>query len=302
MKNFAPIVVFAYNRPDHLKSCVDSLRKNEIASKSNLYVFSDGAKNERDSSKVNEVRKVIESIKGFNKIEYFYEPQNVGLAKSIINGVTKILESYNQIIVLEDDLIVSNDFLTYMNSALDEYRVLKDVFSVSAYKAPINIESAANTFFFQRINSWGWATWKDRWETVDWEVKDFDYFIRSKEERRKFNRGGEDLSVMLLKQKLGVINSWAIRFNYACYRQTKLNLYPGTSKVFNSGTDNSGTHIGATSKYNTEISNSELIFNFEIKEDLQFAKKYRRFFKPSIIRQFINWFKIQAYIRFKLSF
>jgi glycosyltransferase involved in cell wall biosynthesis len=298
MKTYAPIIIFAYNRPEHLKKCLDSLQANKIASESELFVFSDGPKSVEDIDKVSEVRRILDKINSFKKVIVEKSEKNTGLANSVINGVSEVLKDYEAAIVLEDDLIVSEDFLEYMNSSLNFYKSNSKVFSVSGYCAPIDLENySEDVFFYQRINSWGWGTWRSRWETVDWKLKDFDTFIKDKHQRRKFNAAGKDLTIMLLKYKQGLIDSWAIRFNYACFKQEKLNLYPSKSKINNWGTDDSGTHTKKTNKFKTEISHTKVCFNEIVEENDKIKRVYSRFLSPSLIRQVINKYKILRFLK-----
>ena len=297
MENLSPIALFAYNRADHISKCIESLQKNPLAIKTELYIFSDGPKNIKDTAKVQDVRSILNSATGFKQVHILISEENKGLANSIIQGVTMVLDKHEEIIVLEDDLSVSTDFIDFMNSALEKYKNESKVFSVSAYCAPIKVSNyEKDTFFFRRINSWGWATWKDRWKSVDWEIKDFNEFIISSQKRKAFNSGGMDLSMMLLKNRRGIINSWAIRFNYACFKQNKLNLYPLKSKVTNSGIDNSGTNTRKSKKFDTVVNHGKVSFDAPIEENKLLSKIYMKYLSPSIIRRIINWWKIKSYI------
>jgi len=296
-KELAPIAIFTYNRPKHLKKTIESLQINELAKNTELYIFSDGPKKPEDNELISEIRQYVNQINGFRQLHIIEQETNLGLAKSIIKGTSDILSKFNEIIVLEDDLIVSNDFIEFMNLALFKYKNEEKVFSISAYCAPIKISDYKyDTFFFQRINSWGWATWKDRWASVDWELKDFEEFIANLQKRKAFNNGGKDLSMMLLKYKLRIINSWAIRFNYACFKQGKLNLYPVKSKISNSGLDNSGTHTRKSSKFDVDLNHEKVVFDAQIEENALISKTYMKFLSPSLFRQMINWFKIKRYL------
>jgi glycosyltransferase involved in cell wall biosynthesis len=296
-KQLAPIAIFTYNRLKHLRQTIESLQRNGFAKDSELFIFSDGPKKDSDKQIIVEIRQYLKTIVGFKKIQVFERESNFGLAKSIITGLSDLFSLYAEVIVLEDDLTVSIDFIEFMNSALNLYQNKEKVFSISAYCAPIQIpDYPFDTFFFQRINSWGWATWKDRWNSVDWELKDFNQFIASPIKRKAFNRGGKDLSMMLLKCKLNVISSWAIRFNYACFKQGKLNLYPLRSKVSNSGLDNSGTHTKKSTKFDVDVDHEHVEFNAPVEETKMISRIYMKFLSPSLIRQLINCFKIYRYI------
>ena len=111
----APVVLFVYNRPFHTKLVVDSLLKNHLAKDTELFIFSDGPRNEDAVPKVDEVREYIYSVEGFAKVEIVCSDVNRGLSGSIVEGVTQLVNRYGKVIVLEDDLKTSPFFLTYMN-------------------------------------------------------------------------------------------------------------------------------------------------------------------------------------------
>ena len=101
----APIVLFTYNRPWHTRQTIEALQKNHLASESVIFIFSDGPKTKEDEPKVEEVRKFLKTIQGFKQIEIIEREKNWGLAKNIIDGVTKVVNEYGKVIVLEDDII-----------------------------------------------------------------------------------------------------------------------------------------------------------------------------------------------------
>ncbi|MBF9253263.1 sugar transferase [Pontibacter sp. 172403-2] len=233
----SPIAVFAYKRVDTLCETINALKKCELANQSDLFVFSDGAKGLIDISSITHVREYLTTIDGFKSVTIYKSEENKGLARSIIDGVTNILNSYDSIIVLEDDHVTSSNFLLYMNQCLDFYKRNKAVGSISGYSPPLKYRSNYNydAYFFSRNCSNGWATWKDRWEGVDWEVKDYSDFIASRSNKDSFNYGGSDLTGMLKRQMEGKINSWSIRFCYHQYKTKAYTVYPIVSKIYNIG-------------------------------------------------------------------
>ena len=228
MENLAPIILFVYNRPEHIRRTAEYLLKNRLAESSKLFIFSDGPKNEKDEQKIAEVRRYLKSIRGFKEIKITEREKNLGLANSVISGVNQIFESYKKVIVLEDDIISSPSFLKYMNDALDFYKKDEKIFSISGYSYPIEIpDSYKNDIFIScRTSSWGWGTWKDRWEKVDWEVKDFDSFVRDKNAQSLFNQAGDDVTPMLKAQMWGKIDSWAIIWAYTHFKHNAFCLLP----------------------------------------------------------------------------
>jgi len=290
----APVIIFVYNRPEHTKKTIESLANNYLAKESELFIFSDGPKNEQARQKVELVRKYIESIsqnKWFKSVKITKSKTNKGLANSIISGVSEVIKQYGKVIVLEDDLISSRDFLQYMNDALDYYENNNKIWSISGYNLPIKIPNdyRSEIYFSYRGCSWGWATWKNRWEKVDWDVLDYDEFKKNKQLRKKLNRGGRDMANMLDLQMKGKIDSWAIRW---CYTQSKLDMltvYPVVSRIKNIGLDGTGTHSGINSRYDTVINkeNKKCVFtNPEL--DKRILKNFRNYYMSLVKYILIN--------------
>lgn len=235
--DLAPICLFTYNRLAETQQTVSALQKNHLAGQSTLYIFSDGWKNEEAKEKVVEVRDFLKTITGFKEIIIIEGEANKGLAKSIITGVSKIIEKHGKVIVVEDDLILTESFLDFMNQSLSKYASETKVFSVSGFclkmDPPKNYN--ADMFFWGRAHSWGWGTWADRWVTVDWDIKDWESFKNNPDEIKKFTSYGTDLFKMLRNSMEGRISSWFIRFTYNQFKQGKLTVYPCLSKVINIG-------------------------------------------------------------------
>ncbi len=263
----APIVLFTYNRLIETRQTVSALQHNYLASESNLIIFSDGGKDEASWAKVNAVRTYLKTIIGFKTVEIIESPVNKGLANSIISGVTSILEEHGKVIVLEDDLITSRNFLDYMNQALDFYEHQPKIQAISGYSYPLQYDKKDNfdASFGLRSYSWGWATWYTKWKDIDWEVKDYNEFINSANERKSFNRGGSDLSRMLRMQMEGKLSSWMIRWVYHQYKNQLYDVFPRISKVNNNGFTATATHTTCSPlRYLTPLDlTNKRIFEFD---------------------------------------
>ena len=233
----APICLFTYCRLSETKQTVYALQNNFLATESDLIVFSDGGKDEPSWSKVRILREYLHTIRGFKSIQIIESNTNKGLASSVINGITKVLDEYERIIVIEDDLLTAPNFLDYMNQALEFYENSDSIISISGFSYSSDFLKKLNydVTFGYRPSSWGWATWRNRWSKIDWEIKDYSKFKRNIYQRIKFNRGGSDLSYMLSKQMNNKINSWAIRFCYNAYKLNMLDVIPVYSLVQNIG-------------------------------------------------------------------
>jgi len=292
----APVILFVYKRYDHTEKVLNALNKNLLASESELFIFCDGAKSEKDRADVEKTRQIAEKFSktsDFKKVEIHMAEKNSGLATSVINGVTEIINRYGNVIVLEDDLVTTKDFLSYMNSALDFYEKNEKIWSISGFSFfdPEKLDYPHDVYMTYRGCSWGWATWKDRWEKVDWKVSDYASFRINPFKRRKFTVSGNDMPGMLDCQMKGFISSWAIRW---CYQQNELGMYtvfPKYTRIQNIGTDGSGTHSGNNHSYDVNlVENTQC--NFEnLDTDENILKKYREKFNIP----FIN--RTKAYIK-----
>lgn len=296
----APIIVFAYNRLEHLKRTLDALAEADGAKESELIIFADGYKGEADKNAVlmtqEYVREYAQKNK-FRKTNVIIKENNIGLAESVISGVTEIIEQNGRVIVVEDDIVVAKDFLRFMNQALDYYQDKKKVWSISGWAPVLEYAKAAmeDTYAWYRCSSWGWATWKDRWESVDWEVKDYSDFKYSYRKRKQMNRGGADMADMLDMQQAGKIDSWAVRWGYAESKQDMLTIYPYDSKAINIGRDGSGTNCHDTGESSTLMVSKENIggdsrfCDAQIKDNMK--RKLYVFYSGSFLHRNKCWVK-----------
>lgn len=279
IENLAPIVLFVYNRPDHARRTVEALQKNILAVDSTLIIYSDGVKISENESKVNTVRKYIKSLKGFKHIEIIFRDKNIGLAQSIISGITEVLSSYQNVIVLEDDIITSKNFLKFINESLNFYKDEKKIYSISGYNFPINIPRSYphQVYISHRASSWGWATWKDRWEKAIWNPETVIDINDKKVLRNLLDKSGTDLVPMLLKTIDGKINSWAVKWVFTHILNDAFCIYPVHSFVNNIGVDATGTNFkNKVVKFDVEIVDGidikmlekDLIYSEEIQKQI----------------------------------
>ena len=242
MSKFAPIVIFIYNRIFHFKTTIKYLKKNTLASKSDLILFCDGPKNKNDAKKVNLVRNYARNISGFKSVNLFFRKKNMGLVNNIINGVTEILKRYSKIIVLEDDMICHKNFLNYMNVNLNIYKSNKNVASIHGFNYPYQNNSKDNFFFLKGADCWGWATWRRVWKNFEKNQQILiSKFKKNKELINNFNfYGGYDYYKMLRKNISKPKKSWAIKWYASAFLKELYTLYPVRSLIKNIGGDGSG--------------------------------------------------------------
>ena len=250
----APVALFVYNRPRHTRQTVEALLANAEAKGTELYIFSDAAKNELASKAVSEVRSYVHRITGFRSVNVIERGVNFGLAKSIIEGVSQICKQHGRVIVLEDDIVTSPHFLKYINDALNLYENDERVISISGYIYPIKHE-LPETFFLRGADCWGWATWKRAWNLFEPDGNVLLRELEKKELTCQFDSNGTyPFTRMLRNQVVGKNNSWAIRWHATAFIRQKFTLYPRQTLVHNIGVDGSGENCALTDQFYGDFS------------------------------------------------
>jgi acetyltransferase-like isoleucine patch superfamily enzyme len=283
LNDLSPIVLFAYNRPEHTLRALEALRENELADQSVLYIYCDGPKagaGARDLSLISEVRSVIRSKQWCREVHIVEQTSNKGLADSIIEGVTEIINRYGKIIVLEDDLVTGKGFLSYMNKALELYKDEPDVMHISGYIYPSGGHyPGTSTVFLKILSCWGWATWKRAWSAYNHDIEGHIAYFGKAGRKKKFNiEGHADYYEQLLLNQSGRIYSWAVRWYASWLRAGGISLFPGKSLVQNTGFDNTGVHSPASNFFFAEMTDSIEVQKIEIKEDGVTRKKIDEFY------------------------
>lgn len=277
---YAPILLFVYNRPEHVRRNIQALLKNELAAESELFIYSDAAKDETSQAAVKEVRAFIRSIQGFKKITITERAENWGLARSIIDGVTTQINRYGRVIVLEDDLVVAPHFLQFMNDSLETYRDEERVGHIQACDFTHD-PSLPDTFLIKWTGSWGWGTWDRAWKHFNADGKALLTELESRKLTYTFDFNGKyGYTRMLRRQIEGKNNSWAIRWNASLFLKGILSLNVGKSLVQNEGFDGSGTNCGGGGLYASELYMERLPVKkiSPIEENIQARNAYVRYY------------------------
>lgn len=250
----APILLFVYNRPEHVKRTLAALEQNILAKESELFIYSDAARSPQDEASVAEVRKIIRTaLPFFKQVNIIERETNWGLARNIIDGVTTQINRYERVIVLEDDLIVAPYFLKFMNDALNTYQHEEKVGHIQACDFTQDA-SLPDTFLIKWTGSWGWATWKRAWKYFNPDGKALLEELQRRKLTYTFDFNGKyGYTRMLRRQTEGKNNSWAIRWNASLFLNDILSLNVGKSLVQNEGFDGSGTNCGGGNLYASRL-------------------------------------------------
>jgi hypothetical protein len=280
--NSAPIALFTYARLEHTRLTVEALLQNHSVSDHDLIIFSDGARSPDKQLAVDQVRSYLATIRGFRSISIHHRPINFGLAKSIIEGVTQVLSSYDRIIVLEDDLVTSPQFLRYMNGALERFVNDERVVSIHGYSYPVK-QLLPDAFFLRGADCWGWATWRRGWKLFNPDGQALLDKLKTEKLLYAFDFNGTyAYSEMLQAQINGLNDSWAVRWYASAFLADKLTLYPGRSLVHNIGNDGTGTHHEFRSSYDVSVSSTQIdLASIEVSPSLAGRVAFESFFRAS---------------------
>lgn len=296
----SPVVLFAFNRPDHLRRTLRALAANDLAAESHLTIFCDGPRSDAEAQKTKAVRNVAKSAQGFASVSLVEREKNFGCAASVIDGLTRMFEKYERVIVIEDDILTSPYTLRFLNAGLNFYSEDKRIFNIAAWSPPPSLFPIPASYPYDiyavpRFNCWGWASWRDRFQSIDWSVADYGIFKRSRKMREAFNAGGNDLSQMLDAQIVGKINAWDIRADYWRFKNGQLGVNPVRSYTTNIGMD-CGTHCnGPTSSdgNHIELAKPHPFFVKNILVNKGIEKSYKNFYSPKkscygIVKDFLG--------------
>lgn len=276
----APILLFVYNRPEHVRRGIASLQQNKLAIQSPLFIYSDAAKDEENKEAVEKVRQFIHTIDGFASVTLIERKENWGLARNIIDGVTTQINKYERVIVLEDDLVVAPYFLQFMNDALNIYKEEPKVGHIQACDFTQD-QKLPDTFLIKWTGSWGWATWKRAWKHFNPNGEELLQQLEERKLTHAFDFNGKyGYTRMLRRQIEGKNNSWAIRWNASLFLQDILSLNTGKSLVQNEGFDGSGTNCGGGKLYASHLHMKQLTVNpiSPIIENIQARQTYINYY------------------------
>jgi hypothetical protein len=278
----APIALFVFRRPDHTRRTIESLLANPEAAESPVIVFADGPRSEGDVEAVERTRAVVRSA-GLANLRMVERDQNMGLAQSVIAGVTEVCGAEGSAIVLEDDLVLAPTFLRFMNEALERYRDDPRVFGISGYMFPVEPPPGRDSFLLPFIGSWGWATWMRAWATLAPAEESHVIIGASRASRWRFDlEGSYPYWAMFEALLANKVDSWAIRWYATVFRRNGLMLYPARSLVTNIGFDGTGVHCGVgTSRAGAAIAADFIVRSFPAATavDAEAFRRVKRLFR-----------------------
>ncbi len=289
LSSFAPVLIVTYDRLTHLRKTITSLKNNTCADKTDLFVASDYPRCEAESANVDAVRSYLETVEGFKSLNVFVRETNLGVVQNCGLAVQHIFDTYDRIIIMNDDLVTAPGYLQFINGAFEKYGTHKSVFSITGYCPPIEISKSyeQDAFFLPRMSAWGCGLTKERYESIRVISQvEFDEFAADRKLSREFTKsGGKDLMAMLERVADGSLEAWDVCCMYTQFLKHQFTVYPSKSLVQNIGFDGTGLHCSVSDRFDVELSDkTTFIFPDEPSVDPHIVKANLKFRNG-------NWFK-----------
>ena len=264
-----PVVIIFYNRPEKLKRLFIELKKFKPKK---LFLISDGAKNTNDKEKILKCRKLIKP-NWKCKIYKNFSKKNLGCRKRVLSGLNWVFSKVDKAIILEDDIIPSNDFFKFMKFNLKKYKNNKKIASICSanhfYEWKHSKNSFLKTIYF---NPSGWGTWKDRWLDTNQDINS----LLKKAGYLKLFKILKSLRACIFWRMLlnlilkGKRDSWALTWIFSNFLKKRKHIIPIHTLIENIGFDETATHRIDKPRYYIEYNKLKKNNIFPIK----YKKKY----------------------------
>lgn len=291
----APVIVTVYDRLQHFQKCIAALQRNRLSAESELYVVSDASARPEHDTRIDQVRSYARSITGFKKVRLVFRSENMGACRSFRDLMPQVLEEHGRFIILEDDVIASPNFLDYMNDGLKFYETDKRIFSIAGYTHPVHFpdDFTSDVFFLPMNCPWGFATWKDRLDRVDYCVKDrYSEALADRDLYKKLISLGSYIIHILEADSKREVEAPDVRVAFHQIINNVYTVYPRVSKVLNIGLDGSGSHSGVDkhNKYlvQPDTSTSKTTFDVDVSLDAAIIRRICKFQNGNIVRHLIT--------------
>ncbi len=294
MNEPAPIIYICYNRLNHIKKSINSIKKNKLSKKTKIIIFSDGPKNHREIKKIIQIRRYLKKITGFKSKKMFFRKKNFGTKKNVVMAINQVFKKSDRAIIIEDDLIVSQSFLHYMNFCLKNFRHNKQIWHINGWSYPFMKYSDNDINYMTSMNCWGWGTWRDRWSKLNMNENKFISSFSKKDIHRLNIYSSTEHWSQIIRNKNKTLSSWAIYWHASIFSQNGICVYPRFSLVKNIGFDGSG-RMSSVHKYKSTIKQSfkNIRMNNNFGKDWNLINEEFKYYmrKKGILSKLLVYFK-----------
>lgn len=241
-----PVLLIGFNRPENMRSVINAVR---IAAPRSIYFAVDGPRSSSagDREKVQATRDLVQEIDWPCEIHTLFREVNLGCAKGVSEAITWFFDHVSEGIILEDDIIPTPDFFLFMSEMLNRHRADQRVFSITgSNRIPATTLNTTNQYRFCSVPQvWGWATWRDRWQTYSLDISGWRKQLPAKKLLAMV--GGSPEAFVLWSATFDsmarmAVDTWDLQLVYCAMRQQGLTVTPNVNLVTNIGWGIDSTH------------------------------------------------------------
>lgn len=246
MRIYAPVLICTLNRYEHFRRCVESLLRCTGAEKTDLYIALDYPLYETHWEGYRKIEEYLLEIKGFKSINIIRRSENYAVNKNFNDSRSEIFESYDRIIISEDDNEFSPNFLEYINKGLDKFENNANVYAICGYNYPIKMPTSYKSNYYLKalFSGWGCAYWKHKYWEIPENTAPLSGYINRIKDVIKLEKTCSLLfpSILYMIKTKRLLGDTLINIHLA--KQNMYCVFPYVSKVRNHGHDATGENSG----------------------------------------------------------
>lgn len=182
---YAPVMITTCNRYEHLQRCIESLKRNKYADKTELYISVDYPPNDNYREGWEKICQLLNKpMDVFYKVHVFFQETNLGVDDNYRYLEQVVFEKHDRLIYTEDDNEFSINFLVYMNKGLDLYKDHPKVYGIVGYADGRKFQCGEdNVIPLTDYCAWGMGIWREK-EKVIHEQMTMDNWLRAAQNYR----------------------------------------------------------------------------------------------------------------------
>ena len=281
-----PILVIGFNRPKALKKLLSKL---DLTDGRRIYISIDGPRNSAESIKVKKVQKLAEEYAQANRhleIQLKFLDSNLGCKVGVSSAIDWAFESENALIILEDDIIVSEEFFKYMDMSLKNFESESQIWHISGFSPLLPPYLHPTSYQTNFAHVWGWGTWKNRWVKYDRDLSGFEptslSHTKTLKEAPLSDNAHEFFRRNLVACKEG-FDTWDFQWQFTIWSNGGLAISPGERLSGNSGFGPTASHTKFAGFWGLNLPPRKKISNRYRDQAIANRSKYRENLHEAIV-------------------
>ncbi len=258
-----PVLLIIFNRPHTTQKVFERIRQVKPRK---LYVAADGPRAHvaTDTERCAETRRIVEQVDWECEVKTLFHEQNLRCGVAPARAITWLFENEETGIILEDDCVPSKSFFWYCQEVLEKYKHDTRIMHVSGnnYLNGWRHDADYSYYFSDKVNAWGWATWRRAWQLFDFDIPTYpelrrkgyldDIFLNKLEAAYRLKQLNKTYN------NLGKGDVWDYQWEFTVYSNSGLCIIPEVNLVRNIGFGEDATHTFNLHDKNATITEHEI--------------------------------------------